>query len=1068
MAVDDSYTKALLHFNGTDESNTFTDESGKEWTAAGNAQLDTSQKKFGTASLYLDGSGDYISTPDSDDFTFGSGDFTIDFWWRTSSSDVINTAIVGAPGNVNGYAPVLIKLLFASPNTKVYVYGSEGGSAWNIDVSSTTKLAADTDYHIAWVRNGSNFQLYINGVADSTCKVANANALLNGTRNFYIGAGVGGGEPINVPCWIDEFRVSKGIARWTENFTPPTQEYAGINTYDGSLSDSFSIDDSISAVRDPVYNKDFPESFSVDDSIVAIGLASLPESFSVDDSISVEGPLHLDDSFSVDDSISIFNSQKELSDSFSLDDSISAQKSGAKVLNLYQFNKGSEPHFYAQFSNGIVKEATNQPPTVTTGDFGAEVFSGSANQIPASWAVVKDRCIMGNGVDGFQIYPGTLNQIKQVVVYKGSAAPGAIPSIGDDYTDRLKAGGVIVLDSLGDLAVDNDCVFIRTDLPADTLAWTVSKANGTAAVAAVKYFNGTWTAVSNFTDNTADGGATLAKSGTMTWTLPTDSQPLYMYGGTGYWYQVYLSSGDLDSEVEISALTYETDWQALVNMWDGVALDAVEAQFYDDSAGVHNTFGGSSIDIDEMTSSDILLFCSADPSVSFYFDFGDTPNTTASLTVTYKYFNGSDFASLSNVTDGTEGFTKSGWITFSRPTDEQPRQYGSTYYAYWYTATVSGTLSDSVNVGITTTPYYDISEFGKGICCAAWKNRACYVFDRNPADITVTAIDEPLQLSSATNSDILYAGDGRQNAIKAMRGFYNELMVFQEEIGEEGGCITLFEGYDKDTHGKLVLSHKIGTMSNKTVDVIEGIQLAENRVGTVAVTLSHYGVFMIDGKSVADISEDIKNYFDGTKTECIRKGYENEMWLKWDSAQKLIRMGLVSGSSATAPNVFPVYDPKTREWYFDSLGQTITCMAEAKAGSGNVSVVQVGGGADGFVYQLNYGDDDVTTAIDAYVTVEFDGAGREMLLEEFILRVKAQAAAGAGNVTVTPYNNGVAGSAKTLSMAAILTGQASRRHRDNFGGVKSDHFSIKIQNNAASMSMTLLDYAVSIKELTGQ
>lgn len=82
MAVDDSYTKALLHFNGIDTSTTFRDESGKTWTGGGTAQLDTAQKKLGTASLLLDGNSDYISTPDHADFDVGSGDFTIDFWVR--------------------------------------------------------------------------------------------------------------------------------------------------------------------------------------------------------------------------------------------------------------------------------------------------------------------------------------------------------------------------------------------------------------------------------------------------------------------------------------------------------------------------------------------------------------------------------------------------------------------------------------------------------------------------------------------------------------------------------------------------------------------------------------------------------------------------------------------------------------------------------------------------------------------------------------------------------------------------------------------------------------------------
>ena len=65
MAVDDSYTKALLHMDGADGSTTFIDESGKTWTRAGNAQIDTSQYKFGGASGLFDGSGDWVDTPGS-------------------------------------------------------------------------------------------------------------------------------------------------------------------------------------------------------------------------------------------------------------------------------------------------------------------------------------------------------------------------------------------------------------------------------------------------------------------------------------------------------------------------------------------------------------------------------------------------------------------------------------------------------------------------------------------------------------------------------------------------------------------------------------------------------------------------------------------------------------------------------------------------------------------------------------------------------------------------------------------------------------------------------------------
>ena len=68
--------------NGADGSNTFTDEAGKLWTAAGNAQIGTAQSKFGGASGSFDGTGDSLTTPDSDNFYLANGNWTIDFWVR--------------------------------------------------------------------------------------------------------------------------------------------------------------------------------------------------------------------------------------------------------------------------------------------------------------------------------------------------------------------------------------------------------------------------------------------------------------------------------------------------------------------------------------------------------------------------------------------------------------------------------------------------------------------------------------------------------------------------------------------------------------------------------------------------------------------------------------------------------------------------------------------------------------------------------------------------------------------------------------------------------------------------
>jgi hypothetical protein len=69
-----------------------------------------------------------------------------------------------------------------------------------------------------------------------------------------------------------------------------------------------------------------------------------------------------------------------------------------------------------------------------------------------------------------------------------------------------------------------------------------------------------------------------------------------------------------------------------------------------------------------------------------------------------------------------------------------------------------------------------------------------------------------------------------------------------------------------------------------------------------------------------------------------------------------------------------------------------------------------GGIGDGSVYQVNYGDNDVTTAIDAYAMMELDGSGATLDLREVIVRTKS----GQGNLVITPYVDGVAQPSKTI------------------------------------------------------
>lgn len=698
-----------------------------------------------------------------------------------------------------------------------------------------------------------------------------------------------------------------------------------------------------------------------------------------------------------------------------------------KVVSLYGMSKGkqTELRFFAQMSDGDVLEATNNPPTVGT-TFGSSVYNttDTTGMLPASWAMLDDTLLYCDGTGYPRIYSGNTEYVSDFIVYKGAAAIPDTPKLGEDYSLNVSDGDTTtcaVLDSLSVLT-DYDCVFMRTETPANVFTWTISKPNGSAAVAQMHYWNGSaWTTVgASFSDTTADSGKTLATTGgTMSFTMPTDLQPKFLFGANGYWYRLSLASGALDSEVEVTDVTYNSNWQAIQNLWDGVPVDAVEAYVYKAATATYEYYASDTVEIGGMTASDRYYFNSEVPIIGVYPSVGDIPNETAATTAAVKYWNGTAFAAYSSINDSTIVDSKShasdGWITFARPTDEQPTMFQSSqWFSYWYEVSFDKTLTDDMSISIQVMPYYDMQGYGKCYALSSFKQRAAYGFEKVPGYIMISAANGPMILNG-DDCAVQDVGDGRANRVVAIKRFFNELLVWQEEKGKDGGCLSLIEGYSPSTFGKRVLSTTLGTFSSKSAVIIEGVPYQDpngkvQRI-TVAAFLSRYGVYMTDGKNIWMISKDIQDYFDPRDSKCIRKGYEKDHWLDYDSMYQVLRVGLVSGASAEVPNVFLVFDPMAipGQWSEDSLTQAFSCHAEVEAASGQFSVLQVAGGtADGTVYRTNYGTSDVDTAFTGSAMLEYDGQGHDLFLDEIVVR-------SSGACTLTPYADGVAKDEITIS-----------------------------------------------------
>lgn len=214
-AGNDANCKLLLHFGGSDASTTFTDSSSsaRTGTAVGNAQIDTAKAKFGTGSGLFDGTGDYVTFPDSADWTF-AGDFTIEcFVWFNSlaATDALWSHSTDANNQYRLYSTTAGALTFEVKSASVNI----------VSMASATGVAVTGEWmHIAVVRSGNNWNIYKNGV--SVASTTDADAIPNFTSTFRIGAD---GAATNIHNgWIDAFRVSS-VARWTTTFTPPICAY---------------------------------------------------------------------------------------------------------------------------------------------------------------------------------------------------------------------------------------------------------------------------------------------------------------------------------------------------------------------------------------------------------------------------------------------------------------------------------------------------------------------------------------------------------------------------------------------------------------------------------------------------------------------------------------------------------------------------------------------------------------------------------------------------------------------------------------------------------------------------
>lgn len=202
----------LLHGTGTNNQTTFTDSSSNALsiTRGGNTVISTSRFKFNTSSILLPQTAtDVLNIANSGTLFQFAGNFTIEAFINLDTNSVDKSLYIISNTSVT----LFFALNIDSSNFNIYLNNAT-------PTTITHGMSVDIWYHVAMVRSGSTITLYVDGVSKGTITNSSTLGYASGSSGLNR---LGGG--LNDAIYIDEFRITKGVARYTTGFTPPTMEF---------------------------------------------------------------------------------------------------------------------------------------------------------------------------------------------------------------------------------------------------------------------------------------------------------------------------------------------------------------------------------------------------------------------------------------------------------------------------------------------------------------------------------------------------------------------------------------------------------------------------------------------------------------------------------------------------------------------------------------------------------------------------------------------------------------------------------------------------------------------------
>lgn len=215
------YVLVLLHMEGVDGGTVFYDHSRRGFgvTVGSNVATEADHFKFGSTSYHATGATSGLAIADSVYHEVGSNDFTIEFWARFTDVTTAQT-LVTKRSSTAAYGPYHIEVVGGN----LSMAASTNGTSWTSQDTTAGAVSVDTWYHIALVRSGTTLKLYLNGT--ETGSAAISGSLTDNSQSLRIAAEATGDRCFT--GYLDEFRFTNGIGRYTGNFAAPTAAFGDV------------------------------------------------------------------------------------------------------------------------------------------------------------------------------------------------------------------------------------------------------------------------------------------------------------------------------------------------------------------------------------------------------------------------------------------------------------------------------------------------------------------------------------------------------------------------------------------------------------------------------------------------------------------------------------------------------------------------------------------------------------------------------------------------------------------------------------------------------------------------